>query len=321
MTAAGPGRTAIAAAAALLMVGSLMAVTAAADNHFRPLDAWNNYWEGTTDGLFVRWSAPIAGNPPGGAGGYTIHTAADCSDPAVATGNGNFWMPSRPTIRDVSFDNWSSIQEGQTYYLRVAPETERTIVEGAFVYNELECFAFVRELRAGVGGRVTDAGTGQPVAGATVIAYDGGNEVGRVRSVTTSPNPNEIGTWRIEGLQPDRTYTLVVQAENYQSQTRTVTLPAGFTGGQNFALQAGQDPTTTTTVAPTTTTTVAPTTTTTVAPTTTTTVAPTTTTTVPPDRAAPQSGEDCKNGGWQDYGFRNQGQCIQFVNTGKDSRL
>ena len=30
--------------------------------------------------------------------------------------------------------------------------------------------------------------------------------------------------------------------------------------------------------------------------------------------------DDCKNGGWMDYGFRNQGLCIQFVNTGKDSR-
>ena len=25
----------------------------------------------------------------------------------------------------------------------------------------------------------------------------------------------------------------------------------------------------------------------------------------------------CKNGGWEGLGFRNQGQCIQFVNTGK----
>jgi hypothetical protein len=30
--------------------------------------------------------------------------------------------------------------------------------------------------------------------------------------------------------------------------------------------------------------------------------------------------ETCKNGGYEDYGFRNQGQCIRFVNTGKDSR-
>lgn len=33
------------------------------------------------------------------------------------------------------------------------------------------------------------------------------------------------------------------------------------------------------------------------------------------------SGKDaCKRGGWADYGFRNQGQCIRYVNTGMDSR-
>ena len=34
----------------------------------------------------------------------------------------------------------------------------------------------------------------------------------------------------------------------------------------------------------------------------------------------PESKDDCKDGGWQQYtnpSFRNQGQCIQFVNTGK----
>ena len=34
----------------------------------------------------------------------------------------------------------------------------------------------------------------------------------------------------------------------------------------------------------------------------------------------PQTKEDCKNGGWEMYGFANQGLCIQFVNTGRDSR-
>lgn len=28
----------------------------------------------------------------------------------------------------------------------------------------------------------------------------------------------------------------------------------------------------------------------------------------------------CKGGGYADFGFRNQGQCIRFVNTGQDSR-
>lgn len=30
--------------------------------------------------------------------------------------------------------------------------------------------------------------------------------------------------------------------------------------------------------------------------------------------------ELCKDGGWQQFGFRNQGQCIRFANTGMDSR-
>lgn len=35
----------------------------------------------------------------------------------------------------------------------------------------------------------------------------------------------------------------------------------------------------------------------------------------------PETREDCKDGSWQLYGFRNQGQCIRFVNTGQDSRV
>jgi hypothetical protein len=34
----------------------------------------------------------------------------------------------------------------------------------------------------------------------------------------------------------------------------------------------------------------------------------------------PSSKEDCKNGGWMTYGFKNQGQCVRFVETQKDSR-
>ena len=35
----------------------------------------------------------------------------------------------------------------------------------------------------------------------------------------------------------------------------------------------------------------------------------------------PANKDECKNGGWEAFGFRNQGQCIRFVNTGKDSRV
>jgi hypothetical protein len=29
---------------------------------------------------------------------------------------------------------------------------------------------------------------------------------------------------------------------------------------------------------------------------------------------------DCVSGGWEEFGFKNQGQCVRFINTGKDSR-
>jgi hypothetical protein len=35
----------------------------------------------------------------------------------------------------------------------------------------------------------------------------------------------------------------------------------------------------------------------------------------------PQSKDECKKGGWEAFGFENQGQCIRYVNTGKDSRV
>jgi hypothetical protein len=34
----------------------------------------------------------------------------------------------------------------------------------------------------------------------------------------------------------------------------------------------------------------------------------------------PTTTDDCKHGGWEQFGFSNQGQCIRFVNTGEDSR-
>jgi len=41
---------------------------------------------------------------------------------------------------------------------------------------------------------------------------------------------------------------------------------------------------------------------------------------LPEAPADPVTKDDCKDGGWMAYGFRNQGQCIAFVETGHDSR-
>ena len=37
--------------------------------------------------------------------------------------------------------------------------------------------------------------------------------------------------------------------------------------------------------------------------------------------ADPTEKVDCTEGRWMDFGFRNQGQCIRFIETGKDSRV
>ncbi|HVM15715.1 MAG TPA: carboxypeptidase regulatory-like domain-containing protein [Egibacteraceae bacterium] len=231
-------RPALAAAAALLMISTLMAAPAAADNHFRPLEAWNNFFQGTTDGLFVRWSEPITPNPPAPPSGYTIHTAADCSDPAISTGTANHWAPGRPDIRDLTMSNWAAIQTGETYYLRVAPGAEQSSATGAL--NTLECLEFVAELRAAITGRVTAADTGGGLPTATVTAYDAdGNIAAQQAVVASSPNPAQIGNYSIEGLQPG-TYTVTASAPGYQSESRTITAPAGQTPNVVFNLQPAE---------------------------------------------------------------------------------
>ena len=37
-------------------------------------------------------------------------------------------------------------------------------------------------------------------------------------------------------------------------------------------------------------------------------------------QADPLTKDECKDGGWENFGFSNQGQCVRFVETGKDSR-
>jgi hypothetical protein len=37
-------------------------------------------------------------------------------------------------------------------------------------------------------------------------------------------------------------------------------------------------------------------------------------------QADPLTKDACKDGGWEIFGFRNQGQCVRFIETGEDSR-
>lgn len=41
----------------------------------------------------------------------------------------------------------------------------------------------------------------------------------------------------------------------------------------------------------------------------------------PPEPVDPVSKDECMSGAWADFNFRNQGQCVRFVETGKDSRV
>ena len=38
------------------------------------------------------------------------------------------------------------------------------------------------------------------------------------------------------------------------------------------------------------------------------------------EQAPPKTKGQCSDGGWADYGFKNQGQCVRLIETGKDSR-
>src|SRR5438132_8974491 len=72
-------------------------------------------------------------------------------------------------------------------------------------------------------GAVTDASTSKPIAGASVSAGTG--------SAVTDAN----GAYTISGLAPG-TYTATASASGYASQSASVTLTAGSTTTQNFAL-------------------------------------------------------------------------------------
>ncbi len=43
-------------------------------------------------------------------------------------------------------------------------------------------------------------------------------------------------------------------------------------------------------------------------------------TTEPPQPTDPTTKQECDVGGWASFGFRNQGQCVRFLETGEDSR-
>jgi hypothetical protein len=40
-----------------------------------------------------------------------------------------------------------------------------------------------------------------------------------------------------------------------------------------------------------------------------------------PTPSTPTSKDQCRSGGWAVFAFQNQGQCMRYIETGKDDRL
>src|SRR5439155_5593504 len=80
-------------------------------------------------------------------------------------------------------------------------------------------------------GTVTDAGSGSPIAAATV-SYSGTGPTGPVNGTATTDG---AGHYSVAGIAVSA-YTLTTQANGYQSQSATATVGGGSTTTQNFAL-------------------------------------------------------------------------------------
>jgi TolB protein len=88
------------------------------------------------------------------------------------------------------------------------------------------------------------------------------------------------GTYRIDGLEAGE-HTVAAEAEGYQPANQAASVAAGETTTVDFALASKR---------------------------------------AEPPADEPQTKHECMDESWEVYGFRNQGQCIRYVNTGKDGR-
>ncbi|HVM15714.1 MAG TPA: carboxypeptidase regulatory-like domain-containing protein [Egibacteraceae bacterium] len=246
---------------------------------------WNNHFQTVTDGLFVGWSEPISPQFPEtgmGPAGYTVHEQPDCSDEAIAEGVEGFWSGVRTFQRELVMDGWENVTYGGTYYLRVAAGTELG-TESERPNDLVACRAFEAVLSPD--HRSAFAGQVTDAASGAAVA---GATVSVIRTegapgtVAGQATTDAQGNYIIDHLAPGP-YRLTVEAPGYEPASQDVRARRTETVTVDVALVAEvEEP--------------------------------------PPPPANPTTRDDCKNGGWQDYGFRNQGQCIQFVNTGKDSR-
>jgi len=170
-------------------------------------------------------------------GSTTTQNFALAPNPGTITGTVTDAGTAAPIAgATVSYSGGSTSTDGSgAYTLANVAEGSYTVTAGATGYasqsrtvtvgpgaTATQNFALTGQVTR-LSGTVTDASTGKPIAGAAVSAGSGSavNDAG--------------GAYAISGLAPG-TYTATASASGYASQSASVTLTAGNTTTQNFAL-------------------------------------------------------------------------------------
>src|SRR5438445_8391843 len=171
------------------------------------------------------------------AGNTTTQNFALAPNPGTITGTVTDAGTAAPIAgATVSYSGGSTTSDGSgAYTLANVAEGSYTVTASATGYasqsrtvtvgpgaTATQNFALTGQTTR-LSGTVTDASTGKPIAGATVSAGSG--------SAVTDAG----GAYAISGLAPG-TYTATASASGYASQSASVTLTAGSTTTQNFAL-------------------------------------------------------------------------------------
>jgi len=186
---------------------------------------------------------------PGGAGNYYfIGGTADVPNPPPATNTFN--DPQTPpaiynTDRSGTFSyTFGSLTPGAPYIVRLHLSDPKNALPGKRVFNisingnqtqTVDIVQLAQSAPSRLQGLVTDSGTGQPLAGATITVTD---QTGAPVQTTPSPlvtTANNAAT-NYDTTVPQGSYTVTVTAPGYPSESQFVNVQSGSTARADFAL-------------------------------------------------------------------------------------
>ncbi|MDQ3896656.1 MAG: hypothetical protein M3326_05290 [Actinomycetota bacterium] len=284
----------------------------------------------------TRGPAPTIALPPGGTN--SVPNAIIQYGPAI------LFSSDQITVSSTGTTGPSGSVTSTATINNINKSTTQPTLTGSEVFTADQLSSTCTASESGVSGSTT-------VVNGTVRTSEGdpnvdGDEV--YASVPTNPPPNYTIQGVIEGvgdrfeeifneqiINPDGSITVYAAHLRLLGPTAVgdlylgrvdcgVSVVAGTTTTSTTASSTTTIPTTTSsstattrptsTTSTSTTTSTMPTTTTTTRPTSTTSSSTTTTTRVPTGPAGPTDKDQCKDGGWRQFGFKNQGQCVSFVN-------